>query len=139
MIILIGLQKSNFSIGNPTNLIVPFVLYPSVLARDAVVGWGGCDPSPCRAVGGSCTSDRLTYFSVISLSPSTLPIIMFPCGFAVTQSFVTGTNELMVPGRVTSSCAIPQGSTTEVIEAKSLRGQPDISQVSKNYKNYLKL
>lgn len=59
---------------------------------------------------------------------------MLPCVFALTHSFVTGSNELMVPGRVTSSCAIPQGAISEVIEAKSLRGQPDVSQVSENSK-----
>lgn len=54
---------------------------------------------------------------------------MFPYRSVVDQSFITGSNELMVPGRVTTSCAIPQGAISEVIKPQSVAGQVDVSQV----------
>lgn len=54
---------------------------------------------------------------------------MFAYRSAIEQGFLTGSNELMVPGRVTTRCSIPQGAISEVIEPQSLIGQTDISQV----------
>lgn len=61
---------------------------------------------------------------------------MFSYRSAVEQSFITGSNELMVPGRVTTCCSIPQGAISEVIEPRSLLGEVDVSQVGTLKANY---
>lgn len=47
----------------------------------------------------------------------------------VITSFVTGSSKLLVPGKVTAFCAIPQGATSAPIDAEQLLGQPDVVQV----------
>lgn len=54
---------------------------------------------------------------------------MFSYKSTIEQSFITGSNELMVPGRVTTCCIIPQGAISETIEPGSLIGQVDVAQV----------
>ncbi|CAG9827270.1 unnamed protein product [Diabrotica balteata] len=44
--------------------------------------------------------------------------------------YVTGSSELLVPGRVTAMSNIPQGSVTQSIDPTSLVGQPDVQQIS---------
>ncbi|KAG5862351.1 hypothetical protein JTB14_014398 [Gonioctena quinquepunctata] len=46
------------------------------------------------------------------------------------SSFVTGSSELLVPGRVTAVSSIPQGSMTVPIEPAMLLGEPDVQQIS---------
>ncbi|XP_072402865.1 uncharacterized protein Prdm13 isoform X1 [Diabrotica undecimpunctata] len=44
--------------------------------------------------------------------------------------YVTGSSELLVPGRVTAVSNIPQGSVTQSIDPTALVGQPDVQQIS---------
>ncbi|XP_057668242.1 zinc finger protein 226-like isoform X1 [Diorhabda carinulata] len=60
---------------------------------------------------------------------------MFSQGFLSASStniscYVTGSSELLVPGRVTAGCNIPQGSVTRPIDPASLVEQPDVQQIS---------
>lgn len=47
-----------------------------------------------------------------------------------TISDLTGSSDLLVPGRVTTTTIIPQGAMSMPIEASTLKGTPDIVQVS---------
>lgn len=59
---------------------------------------------------------------------------MFSSGYFLPSGnvscYVTGSSELLVPGRVTASSGIPQGSVTEPLDPETLVGQPDVQQVS---------
>ncbi|CAH1108842.1 unnamed protein product [Psylliodes chrysocephalus] len=59
---------------------------------------------------------------------------MFSSGYFLPSGnvscYVTGSSELLVPGRVTASSGIPQGSVTEPLDPETLVGQPDVQQIS---------
>ncbi|KAJ8913500.1 hypothetical protein NQ315_017050 [Exocentrus adspersus] len=46
------------------------------------------------------------------------------------SGYVTGSSELLVPGRVTATGGIPQGAVSGAVEPALLLGQPDIQQIS---------
>ncbi|KAJ8943376.1 hypothetical protein NQ318_002609 [Aromia moschata] len=48
----------------------------------------------------------------------------------IISSYVTGSSKLLVPGRVTATTSIPQGSMSTAIEPTLLLGQPDVQQIS---------
>ncbi|CAH1183085.1 unnamed protein product [Phaedon cochleariae] len=61
---------------------------------------------------------------------------MFPANFHSNGSsenisrYVTGSSELLVPGRVTAAAGIPQGTATVPIEPYKLLGHTDVQQIS---------
>lgn len=62
------------------------------------------------------------------------PVVPFGSGLSLVGnglllSHVTGSSDLLVPGRVSASTSIPQGAMSVAIEPNHLRGQPDVVQV----------